>query len=72
MTSAKIDNLIKMANQISDNICHQSDDEETAKKVLNHIQLFWAKSMKLDIIAYYQTDGSELTNVAKLAIKQLV
>lgn len=42
-TKVNMNNLIKMANQISDNICHQSADELRAKKVVNHMQLFLEK-----------------------------
>jgi len=71
MPSAKINNLIKMVNQIAANICFQSSEQEAVVKIANHMQLFWAKSMKQDIIEYYRQDGEGLSELASQAVARL-
>ena len=71
MTNVKLLNLIKMANQIADNICHQDTSSEAIAKLANHLTLFWAKSMKADILAYYREDGSQLSEPVKKALEQI-
>ncbi|WDE12219.1 formate dehydrogenase subunit delta [Thalassomonas haliotis] len=71
MPSAKVNNLIKMVNQIAANICFQSSEQEVVVKIANHLQLFWAKSMKQDIIEYYQQDGEGLSDLAGQAVARL-
>ena len=60
-----------MCNQISDNIGHHLTPTQAADKVVNHLTLFWAKSMKTDLIKYYQNDGSGLNDISKLAVAKL-
>ena len=61
-----------MSNQIADNIGLHLSTEQAADKVLNHIRLFWAKSMKNNLIKYYHEDGSQLSATAKLAVEKLI
>ena len=69
--TTKYDSIIKMSNQIADNIGMHLSTEQAADKVLNHIRLFWAKSMKEDLIFYYKSDGTLLNNVVKLTVEKL-
>lgn len=46
--------------------------EQAVKNVVNHIQLFWAKSMKEGLITYFQNDGKLLNEISKQAAAQLV
>lgn len=62
--------LIKMINQISNNLNH-GDEHKAAELVGAHIIKFWARSMKEQIIGYADSDGSELTPVSKLAVGHL-
>lgn len=71
MASAKVNNLIKMVNQIAANICFQATGQSAVLKITNHLQLFWAKSMKQDIIEYYQQDGDGLSELSGQAIALL-
>lgn len=66
------DSIIKMSNQIADNIGLHLSPEQAADKVCNHIRLFWAKSMKSDLIRYYQEDGDRLGATTKLAVEKLM
>jgi len=71
MPSAELNNLIKMVNQIADNIAIGDNEAVTAPKVANHLRSFWAKAMKDKIIDYATCDGELLNAVAKTAIIQL-
>lgn len=68
MSSTELDNLIKMANQIADNIAIGDNQEVMAVKVAEHIRSFWARSMKDKIIDYAIHDGKQLNTVARIAI----
>jgi formate dehydrogenase subunit delta len=62
--------LIHMVNQIAEN--NQHGGEEKAASVTSvHMQKFWARSMKEDIIEYLKTDGSDLSDTAKVAVGML-
>jgi len=68
MGNHQLTSLIKMANQIAANNTHIGDDTAEAKMVADHLQKFWARSMKQQITEYLESDGSELLPVAKQAI----
>ncbi|TWX63540.1 formate dehydrogenase subunit delta [Colwellia demingiae] len=70
--TVKLTNIIKMSNQIADNIGLHLDSDQAVDKVVNHIQLFWAKSMKHDLITYYQNDGNLLNEISQQATIRLV
>lgn len=71
MSATELDHLIKMINQISDNIAIGDDDAATAPQVAGHIKKFWARSMKKKIIEYAAIDGAQLNSVAKIAVSQI-
>lgn len=71
MSSAELNNLIKMINHIADNIAIGDNDAVTAPKVVDHIRSFWARPMKEKIIDYATCNGEQLNAVAKLAVSQL-
>jgi hypothetical protein len=71
MLTSELEHLIKMINQIADNIAIGDDDAIIAAKVTKHLQLFWAPPMKKKIINYAASDGKQLNTVAKIAIAQL-
>lgn len=71
MSATELDHLIKMVNQIADNIAIGDADAVTAPKVAHHIKLFWARPMKEQIIEYAAKDGERLNAVAKIAVSEL-
>ena len=71
MSTTELDHLIKMINQIADNIAIGESDDEAAAQLANHIKRFWARSMKDQIIEYADGDGARLKPVAIKAISQL-
>jgi len=71
MSSTELDNLIKMANQIAENIAIGDNQEVVAAKVAEHICSFWARPMKDKIVDYATCDGEHLNSVARVAILKL-
>ena len=69
--TTKYDSIIKMCNQIADNVGTNLSIEEAVNKTLNHIRLFWAKSMKEDLIIYYKNDGELLNKISALVVDKL-
>lgn len=67
----KIERLIKMANDIGDFFNAESNKEIAAEGVTKHILRSWDPRMRRDIIAYYQQDGSALSDLVKTAVSRL-
>ena len=71
MTDNELLHLIKMINHIADNLDYDGGETEVALKVLEHIDRFWAPSMKLKIVEYAKLDGTGLSSISKLAITSM-
>ncbi len=71
MPDVEVEHLIKMINQIADNVAIGESDDMTADKLVAHIKRFWARSMIEMIIKYAGSDGEKLQPVAKKAISLL-
>ena len=71
MTDNELLHLIKMINHIADNLDYDGGETEVALKVLEHIERFWAPSMKLKIVEYAKVDGTGLSSISKLAITSM-
>ena len=69
--ATQLGSLIKMANQIADNVPVDLNEIERIDATANHVQRFWARSMKRQIVDYVRRDGSELSQIAQSAIRQL-
>jgi formate dehydrogenase subunit delta len=62
--------LVIMANQIGDFYKSFPDEVQSKKEIAQHLEKFWAKSMRDQIVAYIQTDGgSDLYPIVKSAIQ---
>ncbi|WP_047538010.1 formate dehydrogenase subunit delta [Pseudomonas sp. 11/12A] len=63
------DNLIKMANQIAQYFASQPDQEQAVLSVRNHLQMFWAPSMRKELLAW-QTEhhGENLHPLVQAAV----
>jgi formate dehydrogenase subunit delta len=64
-------NLIKMANNIGAFFKSEPDRDLAIQGVEQHIRNFWEPRMRQQIIAYMQTDGSELLDIVAEAIKNI-
>ena len=71
VTDNELLHLIKMINQIADNLDYDGGETEVALKVLEHIDRFWAPSMKLKIVEYAEVDGRGLSSISKLALSSM-
>jgi len=64
----EVERLVKMANQIADNLSFHDDAVE---RVADHLQRFWAPSMRGKLADYAATGGAGLKPVVRDAIKRL-
>lgn len=71
MSHGRLEQLIKMINQIARNNPCNGDDNASAEVVLSHVRKFWAKPMKQDIIAHLEQGGEGLDPVATEAVRSL-
>jgi len=65
------ENLIKMANDISDFFGSDPDHASAVNGVLDHLRKFWEPRMRQAIIAHYRAGGEGLSDLAKDAVKEL-
>ncbi len=63
--------LIRMANQIAANLSCGREDAEVVEAICNHLEKFWARSMKQGLIACLEQGNTELTPIARSAVKLL-
>ncbi len=71
MSSKEEEHLIKMINQIADNIATDECDDVQARGVATHVKKFWAPSMIKTLTEYAQNDGEKLKSVPLQAISLL-
>ena len=64
----EIDQLVKMANQIADNF---SFHEDAVDRLADHLQRFWAPSMRRKLIEFLEAGGDGLKPDVIAAVKQL-
>jgi formate dehydrogenase major subunit len=62
--------LVRMADQIAANQSFLAD-EDAARAVANHIQLFWTPLMQRDLLDALASGRADLSPVARLALQQL-
>lgn len=68
----QIEHLITMANQIGDFFKAFPDQAQAKKDIAQHLQRFWAKSMRDQIVAYVNQGGEALLPVVKAAIIEYI
>lgn len=68
-TEQELMHLVKMANQIAQNICIGGSNEETINQVRDHITRFWARPMKEKICSALESVEEELSPVAVEAFR---
>jgi formate dehydrogenase subunit delta len=69
--NTELQHLIKMINQIADNVAMGESVEQAAAKVADHLRRFWAPSMRQQIFDYVDTGGAKLKAVSRAAIIEL-
>jgi formate dehydrogenase subunit delta len=65
------ENLIKMANDISNFFQSDPDHASAVKGMVEHLLKFWDPRMRKQIIAHYHSGGDGLSNLSKDAVKHL-
>ena len=70
MSTAKIDKLVRMANQIGDFFDPMGDDAAT-RGVANHLERFWTPKMIGEIIGYLDSGEAGLNPAAARAVATL-
>ena len=63
-----VERLVKMANQIADNFSFHDDAVE---RTAEHLQRFWAPSLRRRIIDFEAAGGDGLNAVAQAAVRHL-
>ena len=64
----EIEQLVKMANQIADNF---SFHEDAVDRLADHLQRFWAPSMRKKLIEFLDAGGDGLKPDVITAVKRL-
>lgn len=64
----EVEHLVKMANQIADNLGFHDDAED---RIVDHLQRFWAPSMCQKIVDHDASGGGGLNPAARAAVKRL-
>ena len=68
MSDVELNHLIKMLNQIADNLAQGEEGDVVAERVADHVRRFWPPAMRKAVSAYGAEDGSSLTAVSLRAI----
>jgi formate dehydrogenase subunit delta len=64
----EIDQLVKMANQIADNFSFHDD---AVDRLVDHLQRFWAPSMRQKLIEFVDAGGGGVKPVVVEATRRL-
>ena len=62
--------LVRMVNQIAANVAHHSRDQAVAE-ITKHLRATWPLSMRVDLVAYVDGGGLDLTPLAAAAAERL-
>ena len=66
----EVDKLVRMVNQIAANL-EQSDKEQTAGAVCDHLRRFWSPPMRALIVEHHARGAAGLSECAALAVAKL-
>jgi formate dehydrogenase subunit delta len=70
MSSDKIHNLIRMANQIADYF-KVMPEADALKGAADHLRAFWTPKMRAEIIAWLDAGGEGLNPLAARTVSEL-
>ncbi|MDD5034475.1 MAG: formate dehydrogenase subunit delta [Methylococcaceae bacterium] len=66
-----IENLVKMANDISAFFQAEPKRELAVHAIADHLKKFWDPRMRKQIIAHYRSGGAGMAELTREAVKQL-
>ena len=69
--AVKLEKLIKMAEQISDNMRFSDNIDQVADKIADHINRFWDPRMRATLVAISQSEQETLSKELKKAITRV-
>lgn len=66
-----IDNLVKMANEISAFFASESPPERAPSDVATHLRRYWEPRMRRAMLAHFRQGGGGLTELARRGVAVL-
>lgn len=69
--SMHAENLVKMANDISNFFASDPDHAAAVQGTANHLRMFWDPRMRKAIIVHYREGGEGMSELAKEAVGKL-
>ena len=66
-----IENLVKMANNITAFFRAEPERETAIRSIANHLKMFWDPRMRKQIVAHYRAGGNGLDELTGEAVKRL-
>jgi len=63
MSAGQIAHLVKMVNQIALNMAAWGDEEAVAAKTGEHIEKFWTRAMREQLLDFWRAGGEGLSLV---------
>ena len=70
MSTAKVDKLVRMANQIGDFFAPM-EEEAATRGVATHLKRFWTPKMIGEIIGFYESGRTGLSPTVNRAVAEL-
>lgn len=67
----KIEQLVKMANQIEAFFRSEPDRDTAISSIATHLQRYWDPRMRRQIVAHVEAGGAGLSELAVLAVSRL-
>lgn len=66
-----IKKLVRMANQIAQNLDYGPDKDKVIDATADHLGRFWSPPMKQLIVQHYRQGDAELSDIAARAVARL-
>ena len=71
MSPGQINHLVKMANQIALNMAAWGDEEAVAALTGEHIEKFWTRAMREQLLDFWRAGGEDLCPVVCRALASM-
>ena len=71
MAAKQIDNLVKMSNQIALNMAAWGDEAAVADKAGEHMEKFWTRDMREQLLDYWRANGEGLLPAVSCALASM-
>lgn len=72
MPDAQLEQLVKMADQITRNLAAEGDEEHVAQKAAEHIRKFWTPAMRGKLVEHSRLAGASLPRPVAATAARLV